>query len=154
MKSKPSPLKDHINLKKWLESIADLKKDSDKIFLNPEGEEILISIIEAEKQLQEIKDEIKSKLEQSALKLDPHFSSIQSDRVKVFYREYGSKYYVDESMVDMIPEGLINKEIRYQVDSKAVEKWSDDHKGLPVGIKEVERAKTLSFSVKNNGKTE
>lgn len=154
MDSKLQPITEFINLKKWLNNVSKLKEDSDKIFIAPEGEDVLVSLLQAEKELGELKEQVKAKLEESALKLNPNFSSIQGDKIKVYYREYGSKYYVDESQFELIPDGLVNTETKYSVDSKAVEKWSEEHGGMPTGIKEVERGKTLSISLKANGKAE
>jgi len=150
--SKVTDLKTAIN--GWLDDIKKISKDGDKIFLEPEGENVLIQILEAEKQLAEVKEEVKAKLAETALKIDPNFSSIQSDKVKVYYREYGSKYYIDETQIDLIPEDLVTPRLSYSVNSKAVEEWVDQHGGMPTGIKEVERVKTLSFTLKQNGQTE
>jgi hypothetical protein len=141
-------LKDFIQGK--LESLKKLTKESDKIFLSPEGEELLVQVLEYEKEIEQIKDEIKVKLEESALKIDPNFSSIQADKVKVYYREYGSKYYVDETQTDLLPEGLAQKKIVYTVDSKAVEDWVNEKGAMPTGIRETPRTKSMSFSLKNH----
>ena len=135
-----------------IEKLDKLVKDSDQIFLSSDGEKVLVKLLKIEQQVKDAIDEAKAKLEAAALKVNPNFSSIQADKVKVFYREYGAKYYVDESQANMIPEGLVTSKVSYSVDSKAVEKYADEHKGLPVGIKEVERKKSLSFSLKNGQK--
>lgn len=132
-----------------VEKLDRLKKDADKIFLDPEGENILLQLLEIEEQVRLAIDEAKAKLEKAALKMNPNFSSIQADKIKVYYREYGAKYYVDESHADMIPQGMVTEKKTYAVDSRAVEKYVDEKGGLPMGIKEVERKKTLSFSLKN-----
>lgn len=138
-----------IVIKNWLNEVDKLKVDGDKIFIDPKGEEVLVQILEAEKQLELIKDELKLKLETKALSINPNFNSIQGDRIKVFYREYGSKYYVDESQSDLIPEGFTEKKTSYIINTKAVDDWIDQKSVMPTGIKEVERKKTISFSLKD-----
>lgn len=141
-------------LSSWLDELEKLAVEGDKIFLTPDGEDVLVEILTAEIRLQEIKEAVKIKLAQAALKIDPNFSSIQADKVKVYYREYGAKYYVDESQLDLLPNGLAIPRTTYQVDSKAVDKWIADNDAMPTGIRESGRSKTLSFTLKNNGKTE
>lgn len=135
-----------------IEKIQQLKLDADKIFLTSDGENALVQILEIEKQIEAVKEEVKSKLAEAALKLNPNFSSIQGDKVKVYYREYGAKYYVDETQATLIPEGLAEQKISYSVNSKAVEEWVERNGHMPTGIKEVERQKSISFSLKNNEK--
>lgn len=135
-----------------IEKLEELVQNADKIFLTPEGEKTLEGLLAIQKQVEAAIEEAKSRLEAAALKINPNFSSIQADKIKVYYREYGSKYYVDETQKDLVPDGLISQKVSYSVDSKAVEKWVDDKGTMPTGIKEVERKKTISFSLKNNGK--
>ena len=132
-----------------IENLEELTAEADKIFLSPEGEETLVKLLEIQKQVEQAIDTAKQKLEQSALKLNPNFSSIQADKIKVYYRAYGAKYRIDQSNLDRCPKELYKSRVTYDVDSVAVEKWVESHKGLPVGINEVERAKSLSFSLKN-----
>lgn len=139
-----------------IEKLSKLKLDADKIFLSPDGEKVLIQLIEIQNEVEKAIEEAKQKLETAALKLDPNFSSIQSDKIKVYYRAYGQRYYVDEESIGMAPKELYTAEskITYKIDTKALEKWVDEHGGMPTGIKEVERAKSISFSVKNGAKDE
>lgn len=131
-----------------IEKLAQLTAEADKIFLNPEGEEVLVKLLEIQKQVELAIDTAKQKLEQKALELNPNFSSIQADKIKVFYRSYGAKYRVDENNLDKLQSNFYKIRKAYDVISSEVEKWVDEHKGLPLGINEVERPKSLSFSLK------
>lgn len=135
-----------------LRKLENLTEDAGEIFISPDGEQVLIDILEAEEKINEIKERAKLKLAEAALKVNPNFSSIQADNVKVYYREYGAKYYLDESQRDMVPEGMVEEKISYSVNTKAVEDFVKKHNGMPTGIKEAERSKTLSFSLKNSAK--
>jgi hypothetical protein len=132
-----------------VEKLDQLKADADKIFLLPDGEKALVQLLDIQKQVEAAIDEAKQRLETAALKVNPNFSSIQGDRIKVYYREYGAKFYVDDTQADLIPAGLVVERVSYSVDSKAVENWVDEKGKMPTGIKEVERKKTISISLKN-----
>lgn len=132
-----------------IEKLKELNREADKIFLTPQGEDVLVQLLEIRDQVEQAINEAEAKLEETALKIDPNFTSIQADRVKVFYRAYGLKYKVDESRVDSIPKELYKTVTKYSPDSKAIEKWTEEHKGLPEGIIETERTKSLKFSLKN-----
>lgn len=131
-----------------LRKLEKLSENAGQIFLTPDGEQVLVEILEVENQINEIKERAKEKLAEAASQVNPNFTSIQADNVKVYYREYGAKYYLDESQADLVPAGLVEAKTTYSVDSKAVENWVKEHNAMPTGIKEVERSKTLSFSLK------
>lgn len=137
-----------------LEKLTNLEKDADGIFMSPEGGEVLATICELEAKLKEAREKAEAILELTALKLDPEFKSIRNDKVKVYYRAYGAKYYIDEALIASTPKELYTSEVKYKVDTKAVEKWTDEHKGMPTGVVEVERKSSLSFSLKKGGKDE
>lgn len=129
-----------------VEKLSQIKKNADGIFLEPEAEQVLLDLLEIEKQLEKAKEAVKAKLEEAALELDPNFSSIQSDRVRVYYRQYGQKYSVDESLVDQLPESLYKTNTRYYANSKEVDEWAEEYGGLPNGIIKNERPKSISIS--------
>jgi hypothetical protein len=137
-----------------IEEVEKLKIDSDKIFLSAEGERTLIQLLEIQKQVEEAIDEAKKRLEYAALKMNPNFTSIQADKIKVYYRSYGERYKIDESQIASIPKGLYSTKVNYKAIAEEVERWTEEHKGMPVGIIEAERPKSLSFSLKTNGRGE
>lgn len=133
--------------------LARLVKKSDEIFITPQAEENIVKLLEARDQIEALIEEAQNKVAETALKLNPHFSSIQSDKIKAYYRAYGPKYYLDEAQIGLAPKELysVESKVVYKIDSKAVEKWADEHKGMPTGIVEVaedKRPKTLKFSLK------
>lgn len=131
-----------------IEKLKELTADAGKIFLTPTGEETLVQLLEIQAQVEAAIDEAEKTLEEAALKLDPNFTSIQADKIKVFYRAYGSKYYIDETRIAEVPKELYTEKISYSLDSKGVEKWAEEHKGLPIGVVEKERTKSLKFTLK------
>ena len=138
-----------------IEKLKKLTADADKIFISPEGEEVLVQLIEIQEQVEEAIKAAKAKLEKTALELNPLFSSIQADKIKVFYRAYGSKYVIDDSQVQFIPKELYTVKTTYTPESELIEKYIDANKGkMPQGIIEPDRVKQISFSLKRSAKHE
>lgn len=137
-----------------IENLNELVTKADGIFLTPKGEETLVQLLDIQKKVEDAINTAKTVLEQAALKLNRDFKSIQGDKIKVAYRYYGSQYYLDETLVAEVDPELYKVTKRYSVNTKAVEEWVETHKGMPLGIKEVERKKQIAFSMKGgkNGK--
>jgi hypothetical protein len=138
-----------------IEKLKKLTADADKIFISPEGEEVLIQLLAIQEQVDEAIKAAKAKLEKTALELNPLFSSIQADKIKVFYRAYGSKYKIDESKVQFIPKELYTIKTTYAAETDAVDQYIDQHEGkIPDGISEPDREKQISISLKRQAKLE
>jgi hypothetical protein len=139
-----------------IEKLSELTAKADKIFISPEGEQELIKLLEIQQQVEDAIAKAKTKLEEAARKMSPNFTSIQANNIKVYYRAYGAKYYMDQANAALAPKELYTVETKtiYKLDSDAIEKWADDNKGMPAGIVEVARKKTLSFSLKKGGQTD
>lgn len=128
-----------------IEKIPDLVANADAIFLTADGERHLLALLDIRDQVEAAIDAAKAMLETKAGEINPDFNSIQGDAIKVSYRYFGAKYYLDDSLVDQVDRELYKVSKRYNVDSKAVENWIETHKGMPVGINEVERKKQITF---------
>lgn len=135
-----------------IENITDLVQKSDEIFLTLEGEKHLLKLLEIRDQVEQAIDAAKAALEAAAVAHNPNFASIQGDAVKVSYRYFGAKYYLDESRIKEVDPELYKTVTKYQVNSKAVDDWTESHKGMPAGINEVERKKQITFQVKKGAK--
>jgi hypothetical protein len=131
-----------------IEKLKSLTKKADDIFLTPAGEDVLEQLLDIQDQVDRAVEDAKAKVEAAGLKLDPNFSSIQGDKIKITYRAYGPRYYVDEKMVDQLDPELYKISKRYSVNTKAVDEWTETHKGMPAGIKEVERSKKIHIGRK------
>lgn len=129
------------------EEIAKLVEKSGEVFLSNEGEEHLVNLLTAHKQLTDAIVEAKEKIAEEAAKISPNFKSITSDRLKISYRTYGAKFKLDESFADQVPKELIQKRVSYSINATAVEKYAEEH-DLPVGIIENDRKPQLSVSLK------
>lgn len=136
-----------------LGNLEKITAEADKIFLSPAAEKEIIKVIELQKQVDDALETMKKAVEAAGLALNPNFTSIQADRLKAYYRAYGSKYLLDESQINLVPKELytVESKVTYKIDSDAVEKWAESHKGMPAGINEVpveKRPKKLTFALK------
>ena len=136
-----------------IETLNELVTKADEIFLTAAGEKTLVKLLAIQDQIEDAITQAKAKLEAAALKTDPNFSSIQSDKIKVYYRAFGSKYYIDESNINLAPKEFYTTQskVTYKIDTKALEKAIDASGKIPAGIIEVERKKQLTFALKKNG---
>jgi peptide subunit release factor 1 (eRF1) len=139
-----------------LDNLSELVSKADLIFLEPRAEKILLKLIDIREQVENAIDQAEKKLEDAALKINPNFKSIRSDKIKVFYRAYGARYLLDESIIALIPTELYTAEKKtiYKVNADAVENWTSINKGMPVGISERERTKSLKFDKKEKDEVE
>lgn len=128
--------------------LGQLSQDGDKILLSQEGEESLIQLYKIQEMVEQAIHDAKEKIKTAALAVDPNFMSIQGDKVKISYRAYGPRFSVDQTMIEQMDPSLYKSSIRYTAETKAVEAFVDEHKGLPVGIKENEREKQIQVSIK------
>lgn len=136
-----------------LDQIKELSMDADKIFLSAEGEEVLIKLLDAQKQVEDALTTAKAILEEEGLKKNPNFKGIQADKVRVGYRFFGAEYKIDESHIDNLPKQLYTSKTTYGVNNEELEAYLETHKGLPLGILQNERKKTITITVKG-GKDE
>lgn len=130
------------------QKIADLSKDGDKILLSAEGEKSIAELYEMQALIEQAVSDAKKNIQEAALKLDPNFTSIQGDRVKVSYRAYGARYRIDQSMIAEIPKDFYETTVRYSPVVKTIESFVDKQGALPVGVIENAREKQIQITIK------
>ena len=131
-----------------IEKLDKLLVDADKIFLTPEGEKVLVQLLELRDQVETAIDEAKKRLEETGLKISSDFTSIQADKIKVYFRAFGERYKIDPSFIETLPKNLYKTTIKYSAIPEEIEKLMEQSK-LPQGIIEAERTKQITFSLKN-----
>lgn len=132
-----------------IEELDKLVVDADKIFLTPEGEKVLLQLLELRDQIELAVDEAKKKLEIAGLKISPDFTSIQADKIKVYFRSFGARYKIDSAYLKDIPANLYETKTTYNAIAAEIEKLLEEKGKLPQGIIEADRPKTISFGLKN-----
>lgn len=130
-----------------LTEMNKLVQDGTDIYFSQEAEEALVKLLEIQKQVEEAVKSAKEILEAKGLEMNPNFKSISGDKVRVGYRYFGSQYAVDESRVNEIPTELYKTKTSYSVETKALENYLKQHEGLPLGIVEKDRKKTITISI-------
>ena len=133
--------------------VSGLKKEGDKILFSQEGEATILELLALADTVENAISEVKKQIEESALKLDPNFVSIQGEKVKVAYRSFGARYKIDQSHIDQIPEKFYTKKVSYSPVAKEIEAFVDEIGALPLGIEAPERPKKVSITTKG-GKDE
>ena len=133
-----------------LDKLKQLTAEGENILVKPEAENALVQLLDLQQKIEEAIETAKLNIEKKALELNPNFQSVQSDRIKVYYRAYGAKYYIDESQMHLAPRELyeVEEKVAYKIDANKVEKWIKEHDAMPAGINEVERKKSISISLK------
>jgi len=139
-----------------IDQLSDLVATADGIFLSAKAEKTLLKLLEIQKQVEDAIDGAKKKLEETALKINPNFQSIQADNVKVYYRAFGSRYFIEEENLSQVPAEMYEKKVitKYSANAKEIEKFVKEKGGLPFGVKEAEREKQLVFGLKKTNEKE
>jgi|LSQX01.1.fsa_nt_gb hypothetical protein len=126
--------------------VLSLQKEGGDILINPEAEDSIIKLLDIQKKVNEVVDNLKAKIEEQALEFNPDFSSIKGTRLKINYSASGAKYK-DDGTVKARRVKFWNKKISWSINSKAVDEYRARRHALPIGIVDVPRKKTIRFSV-------
>lgn len=132
-----------------LDRVNKLVKEADQIFFDPKAEETLVELLTIQQKIEDAIKEAKARLEKTALEINPNFTSIQSDKIKVFYRAYGSRFYLDTDRINVVDKDLYSKKVSYSINTKELNAWIKEKKSIPDGVIEAERKKSLSITIKN-----
>lgn len=131
------------------DKIAQLESKGTSILISQDGEKVLAELLEIQETIEEAISGVKQSLEEAALEIDPNFSSIQGELVKVSYRAYGSKYKIDQSQIKNLSEELYTTKVLYSPNSKEIDKFYKEKGALPLGVEVPERKKQISIKRKD-----
>lgn len=126
--------------------LESLVKESDGILFSPEAEKTLIKLLDIQDSVETAIKEAKEKIGETALKLDPNFTSVLGKDIKVGYRYFGAKFDTVPGLEDSISRNMVDKVIKYNLNSKKVEEHEQDTGKLPDGVMIRDRKKTITFS--------
>lgn len=135
----------------------DLKKielavnQAGDIIFTPEAEKHIQLLLDTQAKLDELVKQAKDIIEAKGLEYNENFNGVVSDSFKVGYRMFGSRYSLDESRVNEIPEEVYKKEIKYSPIAEAIDAYYEQHGSLPLGVNEKERKKQITITAKNAG---
>lgn len=133
-----------------VEDLGVLVEEGGKLVATPEAEEFLVKLLLMQSQVDDAIKRAAQVIEEKALELNPNFSSIRSDLIKVAYKTYGAKYTIDDSKLQYLPKEVYKTTVKHTVDTKALENYTKEHDGmLPDGILVKDRKKSMSIKLVN-----
>lgn len=121
--------------------------DAQTFALNADAEKSIVRLLDIQEQLGEFIEQVKQGIVERAQEVDPNFTSITGDKIKIEYRETGAKYgLIDHETV----EGrFVTLTERMAVNTDAVEQYWQQYEVLPAGVVRKERKKTLIIKRKD-----
>lgn len=130
------------------EQITNACIDAQKFAISAESEKSLIQLLDIKEKIDEFVEIVKDGIVKEALKFDPNFTSISGDKIKLEYRETGSKFALVDN--ETVEGKFVTMTERLSVKTDEVEQYWQQHGVLPAGITCKERKKTLI--IKRKGK--
>lgn len=130
------------------EKMIEVKQGLDGLFLTSDTVDNLEVLEKVKEEIETLDKEIREIIKEKCLAFDANFKSLSGDKVRISLREFGSKYEIDESKLDIIPQELWESDYKIKVKTDAVDSYLKNSKGLPDGIVEPERKKTISITIK------
>ena len=128
------------------EEILALAKEGESLVLSPKGEESLLKLITIKKFIDETLEQVKEKIVEKGLDIDPDFKGVVGQNIRASYRYTDSVYTYRKSEIDLA-EPFLKKVEYYKVDSEKVEKYEQETGDLPEGIFYKDRTKKLVIKV-------
>jgi hypothetical protein len=120
-------------------------KDGGKFVFDKTAEDKLEKLLEIKDKLDNVIEQVKSNLETNGLKLNPDFSGVRGDKIKVEYRAFGALYKLVDPK-NASPDFYKTK-TTYSLNTELVSAYAENHDGkLPDGIEKVKRQKKISIS--------
>jgi len=133
------------------DELSKLAQQADQILFEREAEANLIRLLEIKEQVEEMISAAKTKIEETALAINPNFKAVIGEKIRVGYQYFGGqKYLIDDSYLPYIPSELILEETKRKVDMKALVAYERQYGHLPQGIKAANRNKSISFRLKKD----
>ena len=131
------------------DTIIKLTQEGKKFLLDPESESAVVQLKAIEVQIENALAEIKAEVGRQGLELSKDFTGVQSEKLRIGYRYYGSGYKMDPTMLNTTDEQFYNKSVKYAPNTKAVEAYIKKTSELPAGILEnTDRVKQVSLALK------
>lgn len=127
------------------DDIVITAKDGGKFVFDKNAEDKLEKLLEIKDKLDNVIEQVKSNLETNGLKLNPDFSGVRGDKIKVEYRAFGALYKLVNPK-NASPDFYKTK-TTYSLNTELVSAYAENHDGkLPDGIEKVKRQKKISIS--------
>jgi len=125
-----------------------LVQGSKSIAIHPQGEQLLIQLLELKEKVDKAIEDAKSILKVAIEEVDPDLTSISSDNIKVMHRVYGLKYSLDSNLVDQMDEKFVKRKVSYSPNTKEIDNEIGKNGTIPNGVIINDRNKTVSITLK------
>jgi len=125
-----------------------LVQGSKSITIHPQGEQLLIQLLELKEKVDKAIEDAKSILKVAIEEVDPDLTSISSDNVKVMHRVYGLKYSLDNNLIDQLDPKFVKKKVSYSPNTKEIDNEIGTNGTIPNGVIINDRNKTVSITLK------
>lgn len=125
-----------------------LVQGSKSITIHPQGEQLLMQLLELKEKVDKAIEDAKSILKVAIEEVDPDLTSISSDNVKVMHRVYGMKYSLDSNLIDQLDPKFVNRKVSYSPNTKEIDNEIGTNGSLPNGVIINDRNKTVSITLK------
>ena len=130
--------------------ILQLEKEGRKIVLDVKAEDSIVKLLDIKKRIDDVVTLLKSEIEKQALRYDPNFTSVKSDKIKINYSASGSRYIADGTCGKHRPS-FWSKKITWIPNAKAIDDYRASRYRLPSGVIEnSNRRKTIRISEVSN----
>lgn len=129
------------------EQITNACIDAQKFAISADAEKSLVQLLDIKEKIDEFVETVKDGIVKEALKFDPNFTSISGDKIKLEYRETGSKFALVDN--ETVEGKFVTMTERLAVKTDEVEQYWQQHGVLPAGITCKERKKTLIIKRKD-----
>lgn len=129
-----------------LDKIAKWVESSKELLLTPDAEDSLKNLLDLQEQIESALKQAKENIKTEALAYNENFTGLKTDKYKISYRAYGSRYTIERSHAEDIPKELTKVVTKMSVNVKAVDEYLENNEGrMPLGILETEREKQISI---------
>ena len=129
------------------EQITNACIDAQKFAISAKSEKSLVQLLDIKEKIDEFVEIVKDGIVKEALKFDPNFTSISGDKIKLEYRETGSKFALVDN--ETVEGKFVTMTERLSVKTDEVEQYWQQYGVLPAGITCKERKKTLIIKRKD-----
>lgn len=123
------------------DEISEICRKGSGFALTPDAEKSLVRLLDIQEQISEFVEKVKDTIRDNALELDPNFSGLKGDEIKIEYHETGSRYAIERP--EVVPKEFITTKTTTTLNLKAVERWELENGSLPDGIERLERPRKV-----------
>ena len=125
-----------------------LAEEGGNFLFKPQAENELLKLIELKELIDKTLEEVKEKIAEAGLSVNPNFRGVIGEKLRCIYRAYGGKYRYDWQR-KQICEPFLKRREYFSVDTDKVEAYEKEVGELPDGIMESDRENKLSIVFKD-----